>query len=1315
MGAVYGVRAQSDYPIYVTPTLIPPYSLKLSDYSKFGSQQLMVNIVVNDLNIANLPVKLRIKLETVGITIENPPTINTTPIFLDGGAAMVLSGDDLKDYFDINNLIFKGYGKEAYKRSGQLPEGFYKITVEVLHFQTNRLISNQGSATSWIALGKPPVLKLPENNTEMGEFKGMPLVFSWLPSNVGSPVSANSVQYKFEMWEMRVNGISPYVVASSVPVFHEETTQNTNISIYPSSLLMEPGMKYAWRVTASDLNGFVPFEQDGHSEIRVITYKSRCDSVTAMTATSQGKNGIFKWEPKDNHTSFNVEMRNPVTGWTMNSQTYDSKSEFFDLEYGAKYELRVQAVCNGDPESVSDFSQWKTLIIPKKRTTADTSSCPDCKCDDKLGAGTVDNIELKKDLKPGDTIVNRYGTTRFIVKSVEPQGDGVYKGQFLFWAELWKLKFLCNYWDLSVNTNKEIVNMDYESVYNPQYLLDVDATTKYLDKLAGEINELTINATIKDTIAVNETITSIYVNAGDSLIAVTVGPDGTLHEVVIQPDTKEIEKTMVKGANGEEYVVNRDGEIMGVKEYQNTGGGNSRKMDEYTQKKESEQLSATTSVQFSASPNQKYGFDAFSNEKQTLATEYPDLKNGYKPTYKSIASYSPDKVAVSSAGNGITFRDEMGIPAIVSGTELTVRGGTDGSVTSLYAYKAVNDTTEEIAGKLNIMSYDEQTEKVYIIPVNKAKIPDAIELQKALNTIYGQAVTHWEVVKIDKDLQVTFENGNMTHGGSSAISVYNTDQKSIINKFKETDDYEKDALYLFFVDNVQSKTADIAGYMPLQRQVGFIYDNPGTFIIAHELSHGSFNLRHTFSPEKLIAQKGTTKNLMDYNSGSELWKHQWNLIHDPQSILFAWAQSEEEGESKKLKGTFKTWVEDTLMTENKILINKSTDKLYAQYTPEAGDTSTKKINLKVCYKLTGRKDSTVTNWTVDVNKKITIGLDSLPDASYFLTFKDVGTIKFFLRKKKYDYACTDCGRNLVLTVDELKLIFPSAKSKLNNADVVTAFNDAFKKAGFKTCNHFAHFLAQITVESGGLTNGTEGSNYYLHRMLEVFNGNATTKFWYKQDFWNDKKYLKFVSSRIYEKMESAKYNYDVDSTNLETWTNSNNTSESIEIPKDFPKHNPHTSASEGYKLNTGKGLYRSVTLTDAQKLNNGKRLLNVAYASKGLGNSTDTTMSVAEGYKYRGRGPLQVTGKAQYTDATNTCKAFGLSYDFEANPDSMANDVAGIWAATAWFKKNVAITDLNTQDPNIITAKVNKKSLGKAERKDAYDKLRKNLFKCTKP
>ncbi len=903
-------RGQSNYPVYVTPSLTPPYTLKLSDYSAMGSQKLMVTIYVNDLNISNMPVKLRIKMETMGVTIENPPTITTTPVFVNGGETKIIFGKELADYFNINKLIFKGYSKETYKRTGQLPEGFYKFTVEVLHFNTNRLISNLGSAAAWISLGKPPILKLPEDNAQMGQFRGMPLSFTWLASNVGSPVSVATIQYKFEMWEMHVPGINPNIVALSMPVFHEHTNSNTVYTLYPVSLDMKPGMRYAWRVTASDMGGFVPFEQNGHSEIRTFIYKALCDSISGLTGSHKGRNAVFSWEPEGNHTSFNIEMRNPKTGWSTNSESFENKAEFFGLEYGSAYEMRVQAVCDSDPDSKSDFSAWKRIAIPVPQPV-DTADCPDCVCDSDIPNVELKNFNLRNGLQPGDTIENKTGTTRFIIKTVEPQGGGTYKGVFLFWAELWKFKVVCNYWDLQVNTDNVIVNMDFESVYDPQYMLNIDTISDYLNNLGDAITTLTSDTHINDTLVVNETITSIYVNDSDSVIVVTVDEEGNINEEVIHTDVDELEKILIEGENGEEYVVTRDGQVMGVDEYKNTGGGRSNLVDKYNKEKEENRL-AGIEVGFTAHAGQKYGFDAYNEQKPALQNDYPTLNNGYHPAYKSIASFKTDLVGISNSGDNIIFKDEMGIPALKTGEDLTLRGSANGSGVALYAYQRVNDTTEKIAGKLNIMSFDEQFKKLYIVSVNGAKLPDEKELQQTLNKVYAQAITNWEVIMLEGLPEITFENGQyMAHGGSSAISVYNKDQRSIVNAFVNSgQQLESGAFYLFFVENVQFKERSIAGYMPLQRQVGFIYDYPGLNIIAHELGHGAFNLQHTFSPGRFLATEHTTDNLMDYKGSTELWKHQWKEAQNPQTILFAFTQDEEEGEAISTDtATIGTWAE----------------------------------------------------------------------------------------------------------------------------------------------------------------------------------------------------------------------------------------------------------------------------------------------------------------------------------------------------------------------------------------------------------------------
>ena len=205
------------------------------------------------------------------------------------------------------------------------------------------------------------------------------------------------------------------------------------------------------------------------------------------------------------------------------------------------------------------------------------------------------------------------------------------------------------------------------------------------------------------------------------------------------------------------------------------------------------------------------------------------------------------------------------------------------------------DGEEEIVGKLNVVSFDEEPRRVHIISVNNARLPSVSELEARLNSIYRQAVCTWTVIAQDP-VTLTFPGGKMTHGGSGTASTYNSDQRAIAKAFESSGrQMEPGSLYLFFVEDVTFKDRSLAGYMPLQRQVGFIYGNPTLEVVAHELAHGAFMMRHTFSPKAFIIGEGQTQNLMDYAGGVELWKHQWDLIHNPEKILFSWAQDEEEG------------------------------------------------------------------------------------------------------------------------------------------------------------------------------------------------------------------------------------------------------------------------------------------------------------------------------------------------------------------------------------------------------------------------------------
>jgi len=92
--------------------------------------------------------------------------------------------------------------------------------------------------------------------------------------------------------------------------------------------------------------------------------------------------------------------------------------------------------------------------------------------------------------------------------------------------------------------------------------------------------------------------------------------------------------------------------------------------------------------------------------------------------------------------------------------------------------------------------------------------------------------------------------------------------------------------------------------MPRSKQFGYLFTKTALQLgdkaiyrtIAHEIAHGAFHLNHTFDSNYQIAE-GTTNNLMDYTSGTDLVKHQWDAIHDP-GLVVGMFEKDEEGAMK---------------------------------------------------------------------------------------------------------------------------------------------------------------------------------------------------------------------------------------------------------------------------------------------------------------------------------------------------------------------------------------------------------------------------------
>lgn len=120
---------------------------------------------------------------------------------------------------------------------------------------------------------------------------------------------------------------------------------------------------------------------------------------------------------------------------------------------------------------------------------------------------------------------------------------------------------------------------------------------------------------------------------------------------------------------------------------------------------------------------------------------------------------------------------------------------------------------------------------------------------------------------------------------------------------------------------------------------------------------------------------------------------------------------------------------------------------------------------------------------------------------------------------------------------------------------------------------------------------------------------------------------------------------------------------------------------------------------------NQEAIANIAYANKlGNGNADsdgDGDMDADDdGYKYRGAGCLQITGKYNFAEVQKRCVA---KNGVEANPDTLEGFI--LFGMAFWLWKD-CYRAADTGDVDKVTAIVNKYTDSYQHRKDYYNKIR---------
>lgn len=259
-------QTQARATIIGIPQILPsPY---ISDFEQnvfAGNYQVQLNITGPG------PVDVRFN---VRVTLDSEVLVNETslPTTFDSGMYILSPFPNFVQFESTTPEILENLPGNRFRQAfqaGTFPEGNYRVTIEP-EIVGSSVPGIEGIANFMVRFPQPPTLVSPSNGESISPTVTTP-VFSWSPV-MGPP--GMMVEYEFLLVEL-FDGQNPSEAIVSNREHASAVSVGTTMLPYTASYLpLEEGKTYAWQVTAQDVNGDIPINNEGRSEVRVFTYGS---------------------------------------------------------------------------------------------------------------------------------------------------------------------------------------------------------------------------------------------------------------------------------------------------------------------------------------------------------------------------------------------------------------------------------------------------------------------------------------------------------------------------------------------------------------------------------------------------------------------------------------------------------------------------------------------------------------------------------------------------------------------------------------------------------------------------------------------------------------------------------------------------------------------------------------------------------------------------------------------------------------------------------------------------------------------------------
>jgi GH25 family lysozyme M1 (1,4-beta-N-acetylmuramidase)/murein DD-endopeptidase MepM/ murein hydrolase activator NlpD len=930
---------QANNPVKVETQIVPPITPYVLDYVNGNIQKLYVNLLLTtDALTPTLDVKLHLTIESnsnnVRIETTNDPILydKIKTISLERNVLQIIDVSDLREYFEIKNLVFTGTtAQEFVNTNGQLADGVYKICFDAYARRgnawvnvTNALSAFTGCKDLFMSYNDPPMLNLPEQGATIASLshnapQAQNIIFNWVPRH---PAALSAV-YSLEIFEIppAYNGDPNVIVQASTPRFTKTiygTTFDFN-TVVSDGFLMLPGRDYAYRVKVQSADGGDPyaslagnnlFKNNGYSEVRSFHVEGPCTLPEDIDVDVKGEDvAIVNYKPVSSNSNkkYTVRYRKLGTAFWEEEKVDDATGiTLAGLKKLTTYEYMLSGPGGTCFNSAEKF------------TTSDKPSNQFVNCGEIDAVNDLETSNLPSLLQNGS-----FKAGSFTVVATRVSGsNGVFSGAGHIAVPL--------FYNAGVKVSFTNVHINAKGEMNQGV---VETSIGEMNTLYDFTN-LEDNFTFIDADALGGTITNASnIVVGSNTITVTIkNPDGTT-TIKTFPYTPGA-GAQIKDKDGNVYTIDKDGKVSGpVKDNSANGNGvgNNYSGSNNSPTPPTNAVSSGPSLNtkrgqliFFPSINMKYGFD------NTIANadKVTDTNGGEQKVYwKSTGINEENETVTANLENVSTaLLDSLDkIIFISNGVKLNAIQGTGirkkewdinlpkqnaaGIVGLFGAYvPTAGDTTW--MGKLNVVSYEPLEKTVVLVPVNvlhKGILEAALKPENQSNTnaqFFVNRQYKQANVKINMEQSNVLLNGNdnkevrdilkdrkIALKDKEVTCEYSTEMEQLIAllKTKLGNAYDPNKYYLFTggASEIESAATNLLGAFPLpnnEANIGFVFvaaSDRLRSVTMHELGHGIFHLGHSNDSYINAMQKPFEYEKLNYFFS----KKQWDAMHEVGRVI----------------------------------------------------------------------------------------------------------------------------------------------------------------------------------------------------------------------------------------------------------------------------------------------------------------------------------------------------------------------------------------------------------------------------------------------